>query len=146
MRTQGIPSTFKRLPKPWAAALHLATLCGSVMLLLGLKPGLFRSEAIMAYVPDFYLHVSNASISLLLYAGVGYLWLMLGVSMRRLALAGLVVIASNVVYELFLLVLNTRDVVDAWYGVAGVACGWVVLWIIDWRGMVPSPFASPTTP
>lgn len=140
-----IPSAFKRLPKPWAALLHIALVCGSVALFLGRKPGPFRSERIMTHVPDFYLHVSNAAISLLLYAGVGYFWLMVGVSMRQVALAGVVLIVSNFVYELFLPVLNTRDIVDAWYGVAGVVCGFVVLWIIDWRGMVPSPAPGPTS-
>jgi hypothetical protein len=112
-------------------------------LFLGRKPGPFRSETIVTHVPDFYLHVSNASISFLLYAGVGYFWLMLSVSMRQVALAGVAVIVGNVVYELYLPVLNTPDIIDAWYGVAGVVCGFVMLWIIDWRGMVPNPAAGP---
>lgn len=136
---------FRRVPKPWAALLHIAVLGGSLALFLGRKPGFFRSEFILTHVSDFYLHVSNASISCLLYAGVGYFWLMLGVSMKRVALAGLAVIVGNFVYELFLPILNTRDIIDAWYGVAGVVCGFVVLWVIDRRGMVPSPAAGPTT-
>jgi hypothetical protein len=142
MNGNGITSNFKRLPKPWAALLHVALLGSSLALFLGRNPGPFRSEAIVMQVPDFYLHASNASISLLLYAGVGYFWLMLGVSMKPVALAGAAVIASNFVYELFLPFLNTADIIDAWYGVAGVVCGFVELWIIDWRGMMLSPAAG----
>lgn len=143
MRGNKVPAAFKRLPKAWAACLHFLLLGGSLALFLGRKPGFFRSESILAHAPDFYLHVSNASISYLLFAGVGYFWLMMGVPMKHVALAGVAITAANFVYELFLPILNTRDVVDAWYGVAGVACGFVVLWIIDQRGMVGNPAAGP---
>ena len=116
----------------------------SLALFFGRKTGFFRSETILTLVPDFYLHVSNASIAFLLYEGVGYFWLMLGVSMKRVALAGVAIIVVNLLYELFLPILNTPDIIDAWYGVVGVVCGFVMLWIIDWRGMVPSPAAGPT--
>ena len=143
MNGNTIPTVFRRVPKPWAALLHLAALGGALALFLGRKPGIFRSECILANVPDFYLHVSNASISFLLYAGVGYLWLMMGVPMKRLALAGAALIAANIGCELFLPILNTRDIVDAWYGVAGVAAGFFALWTIDRRGMVANPAAGP---
>ncbi len=41
-------------------------------LFAGRKPGFFRSETIIALVPDFYSHVSNFSLSFLLYAGAGF--------------------------------------------------------------------------
>ena len=66
MSGKRIPANFKRVPKPWAAVLHIALVAGSFALFLGRKPGVFRSEAILLHVPDFYLHVSNASISWLL--------------------------------------------------------------------------------
>lgn len=144
MSANRIPSNFKRLLKPWAAVLHLALMGFGLALFLGRRSGLFRSDTLVTHVPDFYLHVSNASISLLLYAGVGYFWLMLGVSIRHLALAGVLLIVGNFVYELFVPILNTTDVVDAWYGVAGVLCGFITLWIVDRRGMVPRPAASAT--
>lgn len=66
-----------------AAFLQLALMGSSLVLLLGRKPGAFPSETNLTYVPDLYLHVSNASILILLYAGVGDFWQMLGVSMRQ---------------------------------------------------------------
>lgn len=128
--------TFTRLPKMWAALLHLSLIVGSIALFLGRKPGAFRSEALVSQVPDFYLHVSNASISLLLYQGVGFLWLMLGARMTHVAIAGACLVVVNMVYEAFLPILNTRDMLDAWYGLAGTTLGCFVLWIIDARGMI----------
>lgn len=133
----------KFVPRPWAALLQLALLAGVLALFLGRKPGVFRLETILACVPDFYLHVSNFSISYLLYAGIGYLWLMMGISLRHLAFAGIALAACNVVYEAFLPILNTRDMVDAAYGVAGVVAGFAWLWLVHRHGMVRNPAASP---
>jgi hypothetical protein len=139
---KAVPLAFKRVPKLWAVGLHAVALAGSLVLFAGRKPGVFRSETIRAHLPDFYLHVSNASISCLLYAGIGYFWLMMGVSMKQLALAGVALVATNVVFEVAVPILNTRDPVDAVYGVIGTACGFVVLWLVDRYGMVPNPEAG----
>jgi hypothetical protein len=144
MSGNGVVSHLRRAPKPWAALVHAALLGVSLLLLLGRKPGRFRLDSILRYVPDFYLHVSNASISCLLYLGVGYLWLMLGVPMTRVALVGVVLLAGSIAYELLLPILNTRDILDAWYGAAGVLCGFALLWIIDRWGMVPLPTDNAT--
>jgi hypothetical protein len=135
---------FKRVPKLWAVGLHAVSLAGSLVLFAGRKPGFARSESILAHLPDFYLHVSNASISYLLYAGIGYFWLMMGVSIQQLAFAGVALVATNVVVEVAVPILNTRDPIDALYGVIGAACGFVVLWMIDRYGMVPNPAADST--
>ncbi len=63
MSGNGIPANFRRLPKPWAALLHIVLVGGSLAIMLGRKPGFLRSETILTHVPDFYLHASNASIS-----------------------------------------------------------------------------------
>ena len=90
-------------------------------------------------MPDFYSHVSNLSISYMLYAGVGYLWLAFGVPMRLIGLFGLALAACNLVVERAIPVLNTPDPVDALYGLIGIALGAVLLVAIDRRGMRPSP-------
>lgn len=122
-------ATLRYQPHPLASILHLLLLGVVFALFAGRKPGVFRSETILSLAPDFYSHVSNFSLSYLFYAGAGFMWLMMGVPMRRLVLAAAVLALANVVYELFIPVLNTRDPVDAVYGVVGtlLAFAWLCL-------------------
>jgi len=135
---------FRFVPRPWAAIVQLLLLGAAFALFAGRKPGMFRSEAILSAVPGFYSHISNFSLSYTLYAGVGFLWLMMGVPMRKLALAGLVLVLANVVYEFFLPVLNTRDPVDAAYGVAGTLLAFAWLWLVRRFGLMDVPQAERT--
>ena len=130
---------FRFVPRPWAAIAHLLLLGASYALFAGRKPGMFRSETILAVVPDFYSHVSNFSLSYMLYAGIGFMWLMMGVPVGKLALAGAVLALANVVYEFFLPLLNTRDPVDAAYGVAGTLLAFAWLWLIRRFGFIEAP-------
>ncbi len=123
------------LPFVWATLMHLLLLAGVLALFMGRKPGVFRSADILELVPGFYSHVSNFSISYVLLAGIGYLWLMMGVSVRHVALAALILIAGNVIYELFLPLLNTRDPMDAAYGVTGTLLAFAWLWVVKRIGL-----------
>lgn len=133
-RTREAPP-FRFLPYAWVAVAHLLLIAAVFALFMGRKPGVFRSQAILDVAPGFYSHISNFSLSYILYAGIGFLWLMLGVSMRKVALAGLALVVANATYELLIPVLNTRDPVDAAYGVSGtlLALGW--LWVIKHFGL-----------
>ena len=81
-------------------------------------------------MPDFYSHVSNFSLSFMLYAGAGFAALLGEVPVRRLAWIGLALVLANVVYELFIPLLNTRDPMDAVYGVAGTLMAFAWLMVI----------------
>jgi len=131
------PNIVRFQPSLWATVLHMLLFAGVFALFLGRKPGMFRSEAIIDRLPEFYTHVSNFSLSWLLFAGVGFLWLMMGVRMARIALAALVLIIVNVVYEFFLPWLNTRDPVDALYGVVGTLLALAWMWVIHHFGLKP---------
>ena len=123
----------------WAALAHLALFAGVFVLFLGRKPGAFRSQAISELVPGFYTHVFNFSLSYLLLAGVGFLWLMMGVAVRHVAWAALALAMANLAYEFLLTLLNTRDPVDAAYGIAGTACAFTWLWGVQRFGLRPNP-------
>ena len=138
----GQPPGFRHQPRLWATLVHLALLGAAYALFAGRKPGFFRSETIVSFVPDFYSHVSNFSLSFMLYAGVGFAALLGEVPVRRLALIGLALALANVVYELFIPLLNTRDPVDAAYGVAGTMLAFAWLMVIRRFGRKELPDAG----
>src|SRR5690606_41187724 len=70
---------------------------------------IFRAQAILDRVPGFYGHVSNFSLSWMLLAGAGFLWLTMGMHMRHMGLAALALVVANVACEFLLPWLNTRD-------------------------------------
>ena len=129
-------------PALWAALLHLLLFAGVFVLFLGRKPGVFRSQAIIELVPGFYTHVFNFALSYLLLAGIGFLWVMMGVRLRHVAWAALALALANVGYEFLLPLMNTRDPVDAAYGVAGTSCAFAWLWLLLRLGLRPNPQAQ----
>ena len=131
------PPAMRNQPRLWAAVLHLLFFAAASALFMGRKPGMFRSETILDRVPGFYSHISNFSLSWLFLAGVGFLWLMMGIRMRHMMLAALALIVANVVYELWLPLLNTRDPIDAIYGVVGALLALAWMWIIHRFGLRP---------
>ena len=120
-------NTFKYAPAPWASALHLLLLLAALGLFLGRTLAWLRLPPLLALDPGFYSHVSNFSISFLLCAGVGQSWLLLGVPLRKVLWLALAIALVNVVYEGFIPLLNTRDWIDALYGVAGTLLA--TLWL-----------------
>jgi hypothetical protein len=127
------------VPRVWAALAHLALMAAVFVLFMGRKPGAFRSQRILDVLPGFYSHVANLSLSYLLLAGVGFFWLIMGVSMRYVALAALGLLLANIAYELLLPVLNTRDPMDAIYGAVGTLFGFVWLWLVARVGLKTVP-------
>src|SRR3546814_17011623 len=64
---------------------------------------------------------------------------MMGVSVRFVAWAGAALVVANVGYEFLLPLLNTRDPVDAAYGIAGALLGFAWLWTVRRFGAAPIP-------
>ena len=81
-------------------------------------------------------HITNFTLSLLLCTFIGYLLLSAGKKYISNAVIGILLIIANFIYELLLPVLNTRDVVDALYGLAGVTVSLIYLFVISRYGFV----------
>lgn len=139
------PVAFRHQPSLWAALTHLLLFAGVFALFMGRKPGVFRSSAIQELLPGFYSHVLNFSLSYMLLAGVGFIWLLMGVARRHVAWAALALALLNVVYETLLPVLNTRDPIDAVYGVAGTAFALAWLSVLRRFGLQEAP-SRPAAP
>ena len=135
--------TYTRVPTPLAAVGYLLAFVAVCLLLAGRKVEGLRPELLLALAPTFYSHVYNFGLSYLCVAGIGYPWLMMGVPMRKVALLGAATIVLNLLYEGLLPILNTRDMVDAVYGVVGAVCGLLLLCAFDRWWMRPAPAATP---
>lgn len=133
------PVTTPRVPRIWAAVLFFVLLAVHFLLFMGRTRPALRSDTLLVIAPGFYTHVSNYALSFVLFAGIGYMWLALGVRARYIALLGLAIALCNVVYELFVPILNTTDPVDALYGLVGTAVGGAVLLVIGRYGMIANP-------
>lgn len=118
-------------------------LLGVVMVLFnGRKSEFFRSDFLLGIMPEFYQHISNFAISYLLYAGIGYFWLMMGIKFKNIVFFGIVFLAANLIYELFLPILNTPDIIDAYFGFAGTLLGFLFLLFV-WRyGLKKNPIGN----
>ena len=81
-------------------------------------------------------HITNFTLSLLLCTFIGYLLLSGGKKYISNAVIGILLIIANFIYELLLPVLNTRDVIDALYGLAGVTVSLIYLFVISRYGFV----------
>lgn len=122
--------SIKHVPKH-LTSLSFFLLLGIVFILFwGRKTEAFRFDFLQQQMPDFYQHISNFSLSYLLYAGIGYFWLMMGVKFKSIIVFGIAMLLANLVYELYLPILNTPDIVDVYFGFAGTLLGFVFLFFV----------------
>lgn len=130
---------FKYLANLPAALGFLLMLAVFVILFGGRTIPALRFEWINRLLPGFYSHISNGTISYILCSATGLVWLLMGVRFRLILWLGLFFIAVNFVYELFIPVLNTRDVTDAWYGTAGTLVAMAFLFLVSRAGLQDNP-------
>ncbi|TDS15946.1 hypothetical protein [Sphingobacterium paludis] len=126
----------KYAPKLPAAIAYLLLLVIVMLLFFGRKTASLRPQFILDLWPDFYLHVSNLSISYLMLSGVGFIWILMGIPTRFLVVYSVLLICCNFVYELWIPILNTRDIVDAYYGVFGTVLAFCFLLFTKRFGLV----------
>lgn len=58
---------------------------------------------------------------------IGYLWILQGMALKKIIIMAAVMIVLNFLYELFLPLLNTKDIVDAYFGMAGSLLATILL-------------------
>ncbi len=129
----------KYIPKPGMTITYLFLLGLVLFLFMGRTKASLRSGHLLSVFPDFYQHVSNFSISYMLFSIVGYMWLIMGVKFGKILIVGMFIIIANFIYELFLPFINTKDIVDAYFGVAGVVLGCLFLYPAGRYGLREKP-------
>ena len=81
-------------------------------------------------------HITNFTLSLLLCTLVGYVLLLTSKKYVSNIMFGILLVLTNFVYEMFLPILNTKDIIDALYGLVGVAISLVYLYFIGKYGFI----------
>ena len=79
-------------------------------------------------------HITNFTLSVLLCVLIGYLLQLFGKKYNSNIIVGMVIILSNFIYEIFLPILNTTDIVDAVYGLVGTIISLIYIYIISKYG------------
>lgn len=126
------------------SAKKLFSIAFSVLILLGVLLTLGRWYSV--FNPDFVIispevhsHISNLSLSMIAYLGIGYSWLLFGQAFRSITILGILLIAGNLVCETLMGFMNTPDIIDAVYGIAGVLAAYVYLFFTHKYGLVKKP-------
>ena len=94
-------------PKVWASLLYLLLIFGTICLFIKIS----RYNLFTAIFPDFYLHISNFSISLIIGL-LGYFWLLMGVKFTYTLGLTIFLLIANLLSETVLGVMNTPDPLD----------------------------------
>lgn len=88
-------------------------------------------------LPDFLLdHITNFALCMLLLLIFGITVLSFGGKLRSISVAALAMSVLNIVYECFIPILNTPDIMDAMFGVIGVAIAYVFLILLRKNGLI----------
>lgn len=79
-------------------------------------------------------HITNFTLSVMLCVLIGYLLLAAGKKYISNIIVGILLVLANYIYEAFLPILNTTDIVDAAYGFIGVLISLIYLYFISKYG------------
>lgn len=82
-------------------------------------------------------HISNFSLSLMAYLGIGFIWLMGDIKFRFIMVLGVVFIAGNLFCETVMTFLNTPDIIDAYFGIVGTLISFLFLLVTKKFGLTP---------
>jgi hypothetical protein len=125
----------KYIPKVSVAISNFLLLISALLLFLGRTEVLLRANYLANLFSGFYQHVSNFCISYMIFSSVGFMWLLLGVDFIYITGLGVAILLGNFIYELWISVLNTPDIIDAYYGFFGTITAFLFLSITKKYGL-----------
>ena len=82
------------------------------------------------------IHVTNFSLSLMLSIFTGFTVLISGGKMKIIRIISIIIVFINLVYEVFVPILNTPDFVDALAGIIGVVISYLYLSRLKRNGLI----------
>lgn len=87
--------------------------------------------------PDFHLHISNFSISLILGL-IPYFWLLMGIQFNYVIIFSFLLLVVNTLCETVFGFINTPDLIDMCFGFVGTGISFLTLLIIYTFGLLPN--------
>lgn len=120
--------------KPFLIA-YLTLIFIGILLTLGRWYSVFHYDFVIINA-EVHSHISNLSLSMITYVGIGYSWLLFGTKFRFVIILGALLIAGNCVCETLMGFMNTTDMIDAIYGTVGVLVAYVYLFLTHKYGLV----------
>lgn len=88
-------------------------------------------------LPDFLLdHITNFALCMLLLLIFGITVLSFGGKFRGITAVALVTSVFNIGYECFIPIRNTPDILDAVFGVIGIAVAYIFLILLRKNGLI----------
>lgn len=100
------------------------------------------NPSFVVFSPEIHSHISNLSLSLIAYTGIGYSWLLFGVKFHRITILGAFLILANFIYETLISLMNTPDIIDAIYGTVGILLAYIYLTITNKYGLLEDKHSS----
>ena len=94
------------------------------------------NEDIYVISVEINSHITNFTLSLMMCTLIGYLLLLVGKKYVSTIMVGTMLTVVNFIYEIFLPILNTTDIIDALYGLVGVVISLVYLYFIYKYGFI----------
>ena len=82
------------------------------------------------------IHVTNFSLSLMLSIFTGFTVLISGGKMKIIRIISIIIVFINLVYAVFVPILNTPDFVDALAGIIGVVISYLYLSRLNRNGLI----------
>ena len=115
--------------------LYLTLMVVGLLCTLGRWYSYFNPEFIFihSFIND---HISNLSISMMLFLIIGTMWLLLDVKFKVIKVVGIIIISINIIYETLISFLNTPDFMDALFGICGVIIAYGYLYTLDKKGLI----------
>ena len=125
--------TLKQKSFTTTSLLSIFALCFLLVIIRWIN--IFNEDVYVISVAINY-HITNFTLSLMMCTLIGYLLLLVGKKYVSTIMAGILLIVVNFIYEIFLPILNTTDIIDALYGLVGVVISLVYLYFIDKYGFI----------
>lgn len=127
--------TYKYRAKKPFAVIYVILICIGVLLTLGRWLSVFNQEFVVIS-SSVHSHISNFSLSMIAYLGIGYSWLLFGKKLSLISMVGVLFIVGNFICETLMGFMNTTDIIDAVYGTAGVMAAYVYLFFTCRYGLI----------
>lgn len=125
---------YKLKPKKIIKVAYYCMLLIDAILLVIYWVSAFHNDIVVINV-EINSHISNFVISMIFYLGIGYTWILQKNAFKNVILLGVFVVIANVMCETVMGFLNTADIIDAVYGIAGTMISFCFLFVVNKCGV-----------